>query len=134
MNIAVRGNRRWIAAARRAAPGLRTEAAALGLLAVFSIVPLAALIRHSSSHGLVFAGSDSPFPGDQFQYEAWIRQLGKGVLAANLLDTARLHHVFLHPMFLLSGLAWRAGLDINVAFLLWKPVAVIAVFLGFRAY
>jgi hypothetical protein len=110
------------------------QAATLGALAVFSVVPLAAMLRHAASSGLVFAGADGPFPADQFQYGSWIRQYGSHLLASNAFDTAPSDHVFLQPMFLLSGLLSRAGLSVEDAYLLWKPVAVIVVFLGFRAY
>ena len=110
------------------------SAAAFVGLALFSVVPLAKLLSHTLEHGLVFTGADGLFPADQFQYMSWIRQFGDHLLAANLLDLAPSSHVFLHPQFLLSGLAWRAGVGIQMAFLLWKPIAVMALFFGFRSY
>jgi len=112
----------------------RLSAAAFVGLALFSVVPLAKLLSHTLEHGLVFTGADGLFPADQFQYMSWIRQFGDHLLAANLLDLAPSSHVFLHPQFLLSGLAWRAGVGIQMAFLLWKPIAVMALFFGFRSY
>ena len=112
----------------------RLGLATFGAGAVFSLVPLAMLIRYANVHGVVFSGMDGPFPADQFQYLSWIRQFGEGLLVANQFDIAPSSRVFLHPMFLPSGLLDRAGVSTPVAYLLWKPVAVIALFAGFRAY
>jgi hypothetical protein len=110
------------------------EGAILVALTLVSIAPLVAMLRHAATHDLVFQGADGPFAADQFQYMTWIRQLGDGMLASNRLDTAASDHVFFHPMFALSGLAWAAGAGMALAYLLWKPVAILGLFLGFRAY
>jgi hypothetical protein len=96
--------------------------------------PLVWLLLYASRHGLVFAGAESPFAADQYQYMTWIREFGHGPLAANPLDVVPQNHVFLHPMFLVSGLLWRIGVSMPVAYLLWKPVALVVLFLGARAY
>jgi hypothetical protein len=112
----------------------RLEWVILVAVAVFSVVPLAVLLAKASIHDLVFAGVDGPYPADQFQYLSWIRQFGDGMLVGNQLDLASSSRVFLHPMFLPSGLLSRLGVSLSVTYLLWKPVAVVALFLGFRAY
>ena len=33
-------------------------------------------------------------------------------------------HDYLHPMYLISGLLWRLGVSVQVAYLIWKPVAI----------
>src|SRR5205807_6805607 len=43
-------------------------------------------------------------------------------------------HLFLHPMFVLSGLAWRAGASLQLAYLAWRPVALAVIVIGFVAY
>jgi hypothetical protein len=134
MSVTARKNDHRLVTIVRPTPPRWLELALVGALAVFALIPLVGLLRHAATHGLVLSGADSPYPADQFQYEAWIRQFGSGVLAGNTLDTAPSHRVFLHPMFLLSGLAWRAGLSIHVTYLLWMPVALVVFFLGFRAY
>ena len=110
------------------------DAAILAVLTLLAVAPLAAMLRHAELSDLVFTGADGPFAADQFQYMAWIRELGGGHLAANRLDTAPSERVFFHPMFALSGLAWAAGVSMALAYLMWKPVALAALFLGFRAY
>jgi hypothetical protein len=110
------------------------EAAVLAVLALVGGGPLVLMLWHAGTGDAVFAGADGPFPGDQFQYFAWIREFAGGLLAANTLDLAPSDRVFLHPMFLLSGLGVRLGLGVELAFQLWKPVALAALFLGARAY
>ena len=121
-------------------PRLGAEAGALVLLAVWSLVPLAILFGRVGdgvglgTGGRVFTGVDGPGISDQLQYMAWIRDAGENVLFSNRFDLAADPHLFLHPMFVLSGLVWQLGAGVQLAFLLWKPVAVAVLFLGFRAY
>jgi hypothetical protein len=112
----------------------RLELSMFGAVAVFSVVPLAVLVRHAGAHDLVFSGVDGPFPADQFQYLSWVRQFGDHLLVANQFDIAASSRVFLHPMFLVSGLLSSLGVSTSLAYLLWKPVAVVLLCLGFRAY
>lgn len=110
------------------------EGGVLVLLLAVGFAPLVAMLIHSAGPERVFGGVDGPFPADQFQYLAWIREYGTSLLAGNDLDLAPSDGVFLHPMFLLSGLGTRLGLSVELAYLLWKPVAIVALFLGCRAY
>jgi hypothetical protein len=106
----------------------------LALLAAFSVAPLVGLAIDAHLHGLVWSGADSPYPADEYQYLSWVRQYAHHLLAANSLDVLPSAHVFLHPMFLVSGIAVLAGLSTEAAYLLWMPVAVVVAFLGVRAY
>jgi len=109
--------------------------AAGGLLVIWAFAPLVALIVQVLLHGGVLTGSDgAAASADQFQYLAWIRDSGTRGLIWNSFELARTHSVFLHPMFLLSGVAWRLGLGIQLAYLLWKPVAIVTLLGGFAAY
>jgi hypothetical protein len=110
------------------------EAGVLALLAAWALAPLARVLIRAADGGLVPSGADEPFAADQFQYMSWIRDGGRHVLASNTLDIHQSAHVFLHPMFVLSGLAWRAGVPMQVAYLAWKPVAIALLFGGFLAY
>jgi hypothetical protein len=97
------------------------------LLATWGFAPLVALIIDVAVHGGVLSGSDGGAPSaDQFQYMAWIREAGMHGLIANSFELTPTHAVFLQPMFLLSGIAWRLGLGIQLAYLVWKPVAMLA--------
>ncbi len=88
-------------------------------------------VRH---HGGVLSGSDGALPGaDQLLYLAWARESGETVLAADPYDLTGPHSV-LAPVYLLSGLAAKAGLDLRAAVWLWKPVAAVLLVTAFAAY
>jgi hypothetical protein len=116
------------------------ERGVLALLALWSLVPLAILFVQVGgglalgTGGRTFVGPDGPDVADQLQYIAWIREAGEHVLFSNRFDLASDPRLFLHPMFVLSGLAWKLGLSLPLTFLIWKPVAVLALFAGFAAY
>jgi hypothetical protein len=71
---------------------------------------------------------------DQLQYMAWIRDASAHVLASNLFQATPDRHVFLQPMFTFSGILVRSGVPIQIAFLLWEPVAVVVLLIGVLAY
>lgn len=106
-----------------------------GLLAAFALASMAAL-GPLLFKGRVLTGSDGLFPPDQLQYLTWIRQAGAHWLIGNEFDFQADNRVFLHPGFLISGLVHRlTGLSLQASYLaVWKPVAVLLVFVGFRAY
>src|SRR5438874_6414715 len=76
--------------------------------------------------GQLYTGADGPYAADTLQYLAWARDSGSHVLAANRFDLAPAGHVFMHPLFGISGLLWKAGVSLQLAYLLWKPIAVAA--------
>lgn len=76
----------------------------LAALIAWSVVLLVANLLYASAHHLVFLGTDSRSPLDQLQYLAWVGDYAHHWLAGNLLDLASPNRVFLHPMWLLSGL------------------------------
>lgn len=106
------------------------EAALLGLFCLWSAVPLPALW----GSGEVFNGAEGLQVDDQLQYLAFIRDAGENTLQSNRFDVVSDPHLFLHPMFALSGLLWSLGASVQLAFLVWKPVAVVALLVGFTAY
>lgn len=112
----------------------RTGVAAFAAVLAWALVPVAYLLYRASGDDLVFGGATGPFPGDQYQYMSWIRSAGEHLLAGNGYDLTAGDRVFLHPMFALSGLAWRAGLSLQLALLLWAPVAALVLAGGFWAY
>ena len=111
------------------------ELGVVGAVVLLGVGPLVAMLLNAGGDDLlVFAGSDGPFAADQFQYFSWVREYATSLLADNDLDLASSDHVFLHPMFLLSGLGVRLGLSVEAAYLLWKPVAILALLAGCWAY
>jgi hypothetical protein len=118
-------------ALRRLSSGRAGELGVLATLACWSLIPLALLLHYSSG---TLIGVDGPIPADQLQYLAWARSAGGHILSANDFDLLPRTYVFLHPLFLSVGLLWRAGIDLAVAYLLFKPLAVAALFAGYLAY
>ena len=106
----------------------------LAVLGFWALVPTVYALVGVWRHGGVVSGGESFGVVDQFQYMAWIRESGEHVLASNRFDVDGDRAVYLQPMWLLSGLGWRAGLPVQAAFLLWKPVAVAVLFWGYAAY
>jgi hypothetical protein len=83
---------------------------------------------HYAVHGLVWTGIDGEFPVDQMQFLAWIQDASHHVLASDLFVLRPTGHVYLQPMFALSGGLVALGAPSWVALLAWKPVAIVAVF------
>lgn len=108
------------------------ERALLAVLALWSLLPLAIVLLDLPEGR--FTGSDGIQIGDHLQYMAWIRDAGEHVLFSNRFDVVQDPHLFLHPMWVVSGLAWQLGASVQLAFLLWKPVGVLVLFWGFAAY
>lgn len=119
---------------------LGMEAAVFVALALWALVPFAVFFLRLDG-GLavdtgrgVFYGSTGLVWVDQLQYMAWIREAGEHVLFSNRFDVKSDPRLFFHPMVAVSGLAWKLGASMPVAFLLWIPVTVILLFAGFAAY
>ena len=112
----------------------RWELAILGLLAAVAFAPLVVVLVRAAVEGTTWTGADGRNPGDTLQYLAWVRDSGEHGLASNRFGFLSGGHVFLHPMFFLSGLLWKLGLDPRVALVLWKPVALAVLFAGFALY
>jgi hypothetical protein len=110
----------------------RFDALVLAAFAAMSVAVLAAL----ATRPLTMTGADSGLIADQLQYFAWIRSAAEHGVIRNMFDVNPPGtSYFVHPGFLLSGLLHRAGLGIAVSYqLLWKPVAIVALFFAFRAY
>jgi hypothetical protein len=116
---------------------LRERALALvcGLFALWAIAPIVVLIIRAHREGGTFGGAYAPLvPADQYRYLAWIRDAGDHFLISNQFGFASSDHLYLHPMMALSGLLWRLGLSLQVAYLAWTPIAIGALVGGFAAY
>ncbi len=112
----------------------REQGLLLALLTVVALAPLALVALYVSRHGGVLTGVNGGDYYDQFQYLAWTRDAGANGLASNLWVIGSTPHDYLQPMYLISGFLWRIGLGFQLAYLIWKPVAILMVFLGFAAY
>jgi hypothetical protein len=116
------------------------EIACLAVLSLWGLAPLLILFVGLPGYPAIargagtFTGSSGLALDDQLQYIAWIRDSGEHVLFSNRFDTPADPHLFLHPMWLLSGLAWKLGASLQLSFIAWKPLAVIGLLIGFAAY
>jgi hypothetical protein len=109
--------------------GWAQTALLLALLA-WGLVPVVLMAIHAVSAGERLTGADGLIGADQLQYLAWARDAGVHGLAANLFSLAPSGHVFAQPLFTITGLLWRLGLPLTLAYWLWKPVAVVVLFAG----
>lgn len=118
-------------------PATGARALVLGvcvLAGLWSLATLVFVLARSAIHGLHFAGPYAAyFAGDQLRYLAWIRDAGLHGLIADPFH-AGASHVYLQPLFLISGLLWRGGLSIQLAYLLWTPVALGALIWGYVSF
>ena len=102
----------------------------MAALAAFALLPVPLL----AGGGDVFNGSSGLQVLDHMQYLGMIRDAGENVLFSNRFDVVDDPHLFLHPMFVSSGLVWQVTGSIQLAFLIWTPVAVVLLAVGFARY
>jgi hypothetical protein len=107
------------------------EVALLAGLTVWALFPLVLLLvdagqlhaRFTGADGLI--GADGVLGADQLQYLAWARDASAhGLLASDLFSFSQGGHVYLQPMFAITGALYRLGLSLPLAYLLWKPVGI----------
>src|SRR5579859_6373984 len=118
----------------------RVEVVLLAALAVWAVFPIVLLLAHASATHAIFTGgdgligADGVLGADQLQYLAWARDAGTHVLASDLFTFAPSGHVYLEPIFTITGLLWRLGLSLQLAYLLWKPIATVVLFVAAVAW
>jgi hypothetical protein len=98
--------------------------------AAMALAPLIGLLVRVWTKGGVITGADGFLVLDPMQYVNWLRQSGDFGAAANLYDLAPGPHSFVHPGLLISGALYRLGFGLVLAYLVWKPVAIAALFAG----
>jgi hypothetical protein len=103
-------------------------------LAAVSMWVVALNLGLAASHGLVWTGIDGEFPVDQMQYLAWVQDASRHVLASDLFLLRSSPHDYLQPMLAISGGLTAAGMAAWLSLLIWKPIAVVAIFFAVRAY
>lgn len=88
----------------------------------------------ASAHGRIWTGTDGLYLPDQLQYLAWIRDASKHVLISDLFVLKSTPHDYLQPAIAISGGLTALGVAPWLSLLLWKPVAVLALFFATRAF
>jgi hypothetical protein len=115
----------------------RLDRVELGVLVLFALVSVWVLsldLWQVLAHGRVWTGSDSIYGVDQFQYEAWIRDASRHLLVSNLFVLRSTPADYFQPAIAISGALSALGMAPWLSLLLWKPIAVLAVFLAVRKY
>ena len=108
----------------------------IGLLAVFGALSMwvvALDVWHATADGLVWTGTDGYYIVDQMQYLSWIQSAAHHGLISNLFVLRSTPSDYFQPAILISGLITALGAAAWLSLLLWKPVAVLALFLATRA-
>ncbi|MFZ0088877.1 MAG: hypothetical protein WAL63_05200 [Solirubrobacteraceae bacterium] len=119
----------------------RAEFVLLAALAAWALFPLVlALIHAAEAHarftgadGLI--GADGVLGADQLQYLAWARDAGAhGGFASDLFSLSPSGHVYLEPLFAITGALFSLGVSLPVAYLVWKPIAIVILALAAVAW
>jgi hypothetical protein len=111
------------------------ECAILAVFVAASFSVFAAEAIDAALHNRVFLGADGSFAPDQLQYLAWSTDAAHHGLIANLYSPGLGGHVFLHPMWLLTGLLHvDLGLSYPLLLVALKLVSIAALFAAVRAY
>jgi hypothetical protein len=110
------------------------ELAVLVAFALVSLWVIALDVRQVIVHHRVWTGADGEFLADQMQYLAWIKDASRHFLASNLFVLRPTPHDYFQPIVVISAGLTRIGVTAWLALLLWKPVALLAIFFAVRAY
>jgi hypothetical protein len=116
------------------------ERVLLAALAAWGLFPLILLLVHAAQAHARFTGADGLIGADgilgadQLQYLAWARDAAAHGLAADLFSLAPSGHVYLEPVFTIVGGLHRLGLSLALAYLLFKPLAIVAMLLAAVAW
>ncbi len=111
----------------------RFEIALLALFGAMSLWVVALDVFHAAREGLTWTGTDGYFIVDQMQYLSWIQSAAHHGLISNLFVLRATPSDYFQPAILISGAVAAAGAPSWLALLLWKPVAVVSLFLAMRA-
>jgi hypothetical protein len=106
------------------------EATVLAALLALTLAPLLGLLVRVWTQGGVVTGGDGFLVADPLQYLTWLREAGESVAVENLYDLEDGPSSFVHPGVLISGLLHQLGLGVVASYMVWKPVAVVALFAG----
>ncbi len=111
------------------------EWAVLAAFVAVSSLPLLLLVWRDLVTGWIWIGADAGAAvQDQWQYVSFIREAAEQVVVSNHYRAEPGEASYLHPGVVLSAVLVKLGLAPKVAYLLWKPVAVLALFTAITAW
>jgi len=112
----------------------RLEALLLAMLGALSLWTVAVGLWQAAAHGLVWVGSDSVFPADAMQSMSWIQGILHHGASPDMYVLAHTSADFFQPLVGISAAVTALGVAPYLVLLLWKPLAVAAIFFAVRAY
>ena len=111
----------------------RFEIALLAVFGALSTWVVGLDVFHAVRDGLTWTGTDGYYIVDQMQYLSWIQSAAHHGLISNLFVLRSTPSDYFQPAILISGAVAAIGVPAWLALLLWKPVAVVSLFLAMRA-
>jgi hypothetical protein len=84
--------------------------------------------------GLHWTGTNGFYLGDQMQYLGFIRDSARHLLIGDPYRAGGSQHDYLQPGLAISGILFRFGLPVWLSYLVWVPVAALALFVAARIY
>jgi hypothetical protein len=109
------------------------EFSLLGLFGALSMWIVAVDVWRAVLSGMVWTGTDGFYIVDQMQYLSWIQSAAHHGLISNLFVLRSTPADYFQPAIIISGALTALGIPSWLALLLWKPVAVVGLFLAIRA-
>jgi hypothetical protein len=109
------------------------EFSLLGLFGALSMWVVGVDVWRAVLNGLVWTGTDGFYIVDQMQYLSWIQSAAHHGLVSNLFVLRSTPADYFQPAIIISGGITALGVPSWLALLLWKPVAVVGLFLAIRA-
>ena len=120
--------------ARAARRGLdRFDASVLALLCLLSLWVVGSDLVLTLIQERRWTHTDGFYSGDQLQYLSWIQSSASHGLISNLFVLRHTPADYFQPAIMLSALLVRIGMASWLSLMLWKPVAVLALFFATRA-
>jgi hypothetical protein len=106
------------------------------VLVLFVLLSLWTVFFLLSQQGIdhLWTGTNGAYIGDQMQYVGWIRSSYQHVLIGNPFETSGGIRDYLNPGLVISELLVAFGFSASVSYLLWTPVAALALGAATWAY
>ncbi len=118
----------------RCPPLDRFDIVLLGVLVALSLWTLGLDVWQVIVHGRVWTGTEAVYQEDGMQSMMWIEGILKHGASPDLYVLGRTPADFFQPLLAISAGVAALGVAPYVALLLWKPVAIVAIFFAVRAY
>ena len=120
--------------ARAARRGLdRFDGSVLALFGLLSLWVVGSDLVQTLIQERRWTHTDGFYSGDQLQYLSWIQSSARHGLISNLFVLRHTPADYFQPAIMLSALLVRLGMASWLSLMLWKPVAVLALFFATRA-